>query len=380
MPAFLTATGYLLTLLAALYALVALCCRARCYRAGTGSAGQRAQLPILPISVLKPLCGAEPRLEANLATLCEQAYPDYQLLFGVRDPNDPAIAVVKRLMLRYPGRDIGLVVDSRVYGSNFKVSNLINMAPAARHPWLVLADSDIAVQPDYLAKLAAPLADPRVGIATCRYRGRSLDTFWTRLGAQFIDTWFAPSVRVSSACGATCFGFGATIALRAATLREIGGFEALRNRLADDFWLGQLTRDRGLATVLSEVCVTTDVTENDLRALYWRERRWLQTIRSINPVGYTFTFVTFTFPMLVLGLSLAPTSWNLSCALVGMAARLGLHLRKPAPSLPAPGHACYAPLRDCLLLLTWLAAFAGSTARWRQQTVRIDDPAERQLE
>jgi ceramide glucosyltransferase len=362
-------------LLATLYALAALCCRARCYQAG--SAGRQARLPI---TVLKPLCGPEPRLEANLATLCEQAYPDYQLLFGVRDPNDPAIAVVERLRRRYPRRDIGLVVDSRVYGSNFKVSNLINMAPAARHPWLVLADSDIAVQPDYLAKLAAPLADPRVGIATCLYRGRSLGTFWTRLGAQFIDTWFAPSVRVSSAFGATCFGFGATIALRAATLREIGGFEALRNRLADDFWLGQLTRDRGLATVLSEVCVTTDVTENDLRTLYSRERRWMQTVRTINPAGYTFTFVTFTFPMLALGLSLAPTGWNLGCALVAMAARLGLHLGRPAPPLPAPGHAWYAPLRDCLLLLTWLAGFVGSTARWRQQTVRIDDRSERQLE
>lgn len=377
MPVFLTATGYVLTLLAALYALAALCCRARCYQARTAPPGPQARLPI---TVLKPLCGAEPRLEANLATLCEQAYPDYQLLFGVRDPNDPAIAVVKRLRLRYPGRDIGLVVDSRVYGSNFKVSNLINMAPAARHPWLVLADSDIAVQPDYLAKLAAPLADPRVGIATCLYRGRSLGTFWTRLGAQFIDTWFAPSVRVSSAFGATCFGFGATIALRAATLREIGGFEALRNRLADDFCLGQLTRRQGLATVLSEVCVTTDVTENDFSTLYSRERRWMQTVRSINPAGYSFTFVTFTFPMLALGLSLAPSSWNLGCALVAMAARLGLHLRRPGQALPAPGHARYAPLRDGLLLLTWLAGFAGSTARWREQTVPIDDPAERQLE
>jgi ceramide glucosyltransferase len=377
MPVFLTATGYVLTLLATLYALAALGCRARSYRAGATS---RAASARLPITVLKPLCGFEPRLEANLATLCEQVYPACQLLFGVRDPNDPAIAVVKRLMQRYPEQDIELVVDSRVYGSNFKVSNLINMARAARHPWLVIADSDIAVQPDYLARLAAPLADSRVGIVTCLYRGRSLDTFWTRIGAQFIDTWFAPSVRVTSAFGASCFGFGATIALRAATLREIGGFEALRNRLADDFWLGQLTRDRGLATVLSEVCVTTDVTENDLRSLWSRERRWMQTIRTINPLGYTFTFVTFTFPLLALGLWLAPTAWNAGCAMLGMAARLGLHLRKPAPALPAPGHARYAPLRDGLLLLTWLSAFAGSTARWRQQTVRIDDPAERRLE
>jgi ceramide glucosyltransferase len=267
------------------------------------------------------------------------------------------------------------VTDPRLHGSNFKVSNLINMASAARHPWLVIADSDIAVRPDYLAKVCAPLADPAVGIVTCLYRGRSLDTFWTRLGALFIDTWFAPSVRVASAFGGNSFGFGATIALRASTLNALGGFQVIRNRLADDFWLGQLTRERGLATVISEVCVTTDVTENDFPSMWSRERRWMQTIRAINPLGYAFTFVTFTFPVLAIGLCLAPTPWNWTCALLGMAARTGLHFRKPAPDLPAPGYAYHAPLRDCLLLLTWLSAFPGSTTQWRNQTVRINDAA-----
>lgn len=335
-----------------------------------------AASPRLPVTVLKPLCGLEPRLEENLATLCQQTYPAYQLLFGVRDPQDPAIAVVERLKARYPEQDIHLVVDPRVHGSNFKVSNLINMMSAARHPWLVLADSDIAVGSDYLATVSAPLADPTVGIVTCLYRGRSLDTFWTRLGALFIDTWFAPSVRVASAFGGSSFGFGATIALRAGTLAAAGGFQALRNRLADDFWLGQLTRDRSLATVISGMRVTTDVTESDFASLWSRERRWMQTIRAINPLGYTFTFVTFTCPVLAVGLCLAPTPWNGACALLGMAARLGLHLRKPAPDMPAPGYAYLAPLRDCLLLLTWLSAFIGSTTRWRKQTVPIDDPAE----
>jgi ceramide glucosyltransferase len=370
MQLFLTGAGYALTLPAVLYALVALLCRARTYR--IGASVQSALAP--PVTVLKPLCGMEPRLEANLATLCEQTCPVYQVLLGVRDPDDPAIAVVRRLQQRYPALDIQLIVDARVHGSNFKVSNLINLAGAARYPWLVIADSDIAVFPDYLEKVAAPLADPAIGIVTCLYRGRSFDTFWSRLGALFIDTWFAPSVRVASAFGASAFGFGATIALRASTLRAVGGFEALRNRLADDFWLGQLARDRGLETVLSEVCVTTDVTENDFRSMWSRERRWMKTIRSINPFGYAFAFVTFTLPLLALGLWLAPTALNWSFALLGTLARLGLHFRRPAPGLPAAGHAGYAPLRDCLLLLTWLSAYIGATAQWRQQTVRIDDP------
>jgi ceramide glucosyltransferase len=368
--ALLTGSGYTLTLLAAAYALIALFCRPRTFRRGTHAAFAPAAVP-QPVTVLKPLCGDEPRLEENLVTLCEQNYPEYQLLFGVRDPLDPAIAVVERLRRRFPKREIQLVVDPRLHGSNFKVSNLINMESSARHPWLVLADSDIAVAPDYLKRVSAPLADSTVGIVTCLYRGRSLDTFWTRMGALFIDTWFAPSVRVASAFGGHCFGFGATIAMRTDTLAAIGGFAAVRNRLADDYCLGQLSRDLGLATVLSEEWVTTDVTEGNFALMWSRERRWMKTVRALNPLGYAFTFLTFTFPVVCFGLLLAPTRWNVMFALLGSAARLALHWRAPADGLPAPGNARYAPIRDFLLLLTWLGGFVGSTVRWRNQTVQI---------
>jgi ceramide glucosyltransferase len=185
------------------------------------------------------------------------------------------------------------------------------------------------------------------------------------MGAMFIDTWFAPSVRVASAFGGSGFGFGATIALRADTLRAAGGFEALRNRLADDYWLGQLTRKLGLATVLSDLCVATDVTEASFPALWWRERRWMQTIRSVNPGGYAFTFITFTFPMLAAGLALAPTALGWAVAVVGLAARC----------VPYPGRRLLVPARDCLLLLAWLAGCFGATTRWRQQTVPVKTAA-----
>jgi ceramide glucosyltransferase len=366
----LTAAGYVLTLLASLYAVAALLCRPRRGRI-FAAAGKR-----VPVTVLKPLCGAEALLEENLATLCEQAGPKDQLLFGVRDPGDPAIAVVERLARRFTGLDIELVVDPRVHGTNLKVSNLINMMPAARHPWLVLADSDIAVPPGYLERVTAPLADPDVGIVTCLYHGRPLGGFWTRLGALFIDTWFVPSVRVASALGSSGFGFGATIALRADTLGAIGGFDALRNRLADDFWLGELARRQGLATVISEVYVSTDVVEDDLPSLWSRERRWMKTIRSINPWGYSFSFITFTCPVLLVGLWLAPTLANAAMASVGLAARLGLHWRRPTPGVPAPGRAAYAPLRDCLLLFEWFSGFFGTQTRWRRHLVPVDTQVE----
>ena len=358
----LAAAGTLLTLLATLYALAALMCRPRTWRPGGAVPAPR------PVTVLKPLCGSEARLEDNLATLCVQTHPCYQVVFGVRDPLDPAIAVVERLRRRFPERELALVVDPRVHGRNRKVSNLLNMMAAARHPWLVLADSDIAVAPDYLERVTAPLADAGTGIVTCLYRGRPVGGFWTRVGALFIDGWFAPSVGVASRGGGSAFGFGATIALRADTLRAIGGFAALKDRLADDFWLGELTRRLGLATVLSEVVVSTDVDEDSLGALWTRERRWMQTIRSLNPAGYAFSFITFTLPMLALGLALAPLSWNWALAAAGLAARLRLHWR----ACPGVAALALAPLRDCLLLAEWLGAFAGSTTRWRGHLLHVD--------
>ncbi|TPQ28436.1 Fe-S oxidoreductase [Cupriavidus pinatubonensis] len=318
-------------------------------------------------SVLKPLCGAEPRLYDNLATLCRQSVTGYQVVCGVRDPDDPAIAVVRRLQQDFPDIDITLVIDPRVHGSNLKVSNLINLAAHARHDLLVVADSDIAVPPDYLARVAAPLADPGVGIVTCLYRGRPVDAFWAKLGAQFIDDWFAPSVRIAHAGGSRRFAFGATIALRRDTLTQIGGFASLSDRLADDFWLGELTRQAGLRTVLSDVVVTTDVTETRLPELWTHELRWLRTIRSLNPAGFAFTFITFTWPMLVVGVVLSPAEWTTAIAVAGALARSAM-ARTPTTALRAP-------LRDTLLLIGWAAALGGQRVRWRQQVLSVQDPA-----
>ncbi|TCF96257.1 glycosyl transferase, partial [Paraburkholderia strydomiana] len=156
---------------------------------------------------------------------------------GVCSPDDPAIAVARRLQAAYPLLDIELAIDTRVHGSNLKVSNLMNMVERARHDVIVIADSDIAVRADYLESVAAPLADPRIGVLTCLYAAQGVGGFWPRVGALFVNEWFAPSVRVAHMAGSRRFGFGATLALRRATLERIGGFEALKNCLADDYWL-----------------------------------------------------------------------------------------------------------------------------------------------
>lgn len=354
-----------LVVAAAGYAVVALGAVLKLLRAPTPLAGvgERAQ----PVSVLKPLHGAEPRLYENLRGFCQQIRPGDQLIFGVREPQDPAIAVVQRLRVEFPQRVIELVVDPRVDGVNLKVSNLLNMMPLARHDWLVLADSDISVPADYLSQVTAPLADPSVGIVTCLYYGVPQNGFWSRLGCLFIDDWFAPSVCLAHAFGSRRFAFGSTIALRREALQAVGGFEVLRDTLADDFWLGELTREAGLRTVLSEVWVGTEVSETCLTELWTHELRWLRTIRALSPGGFAMSFVCFTWPVSLMGLALAPSTLNVCLAVVaGMARVARFFLGRNLRHLSTPWYSVLlTPLRDLLLLIEWAVALTGRRVKWR---------------
>jgi len=246
-----------------------------------------------PVTVLKPLCGAEPETYEYLRSFCDQDYPTFQVVFGVADAADPAVRVVERLQAEFPHRSLDIVVNRRQHGSSRKVSNLINMLPAAKHEFFVISDSDVRVERDYLARVVAPLLEPDVGVVTCPYQGIQRSDLWSLLGAQFINEWFIPSVRVAALGGSRSFVSGSTIAIRREVLARIGGFTAIANQLADDYRLGELTRSIGLRTVLSDVVVDTSVVEGSFAELVRHELRWLRTIRTLSPWGYCLSFITF---------------------------------------------------------------------------------------
>lgn len=339
--------------------------------------GRRTRPGMLePVSILKPLRGDEARLHENLRSFCEQDYPVYELLFGVRDAADPALAVARRIKAEFAQLPITIVVDARLYGYNHKVSNLENLAQRARHPWIVVADSDIRVGHDYLRQVCAPLARPEVGVVTCLYRGHPVDGLWSRLGALYINEWFAPAVRIAQLFGSHAFGFGATLALRRGTLDAIGGFRSIADEVADDYRLAERARDAQLATVLSDYVVTTDVAEASARQLMTRELRWMRTIRSLNPVGYAFMFVSFGPAVGAIGAAM--TGWAASAlALLGLAcaARAALHVAAAPGTPPARWQALrtlpLAALRDGLNLVVWAAAFGRRCVAWAGRELQL---------
>jgi ceramide glucosyltransferase len=324
-----------------------------------------------PVTVLKPLCGAEHALYECLRSFCEQDYPRFQIVFGVSDSRDPAVAVVSRLMREFPSLDLKIVIDARSHGSSPKVSNLINMMALASYDHFVIADSDVRVTRSYLANVVAPLLDPRVGIVTCCYRGRRRAGLWSLLGCLFINEWFIPSVRVAAMAGSRSFAFGATIAIRREVLDSIGGFMSIANQLADDYRLGELTRRVGFRTVLSEVVVDTYVGARNLNELLRHELRWLRTIRAVHPVGHALSFITFGIPVAALGSLLAGGAFP-ALAMLGVtaAARLLLHatVRRPGS---ARSHLLIVPLRDTLSFALWSWSFATRIVRWRNEHFRV---------
>jgi len=338
------------------------------------------------VSVLKPLCDLEPNLEECLRSFCDQSYPDVQILFGTRTGDDPALTVARRFAAEFPQRDIQVLAGAPPVGGNRKVNTLVRLSDAATREVLVIADSDIRVGRDYLARVTPLLEDPSVGLVTCLYRGAPSRSLWARLAALAIDEWFLPSVLVSRALGSQDYCSGATMVLRRRTLEEIGGFRVLADVLADDFELGARVRALGLRTVIAGYEVTTTVDESGLGAMLQHELRWNRTIRTVRPPGHFFSFVTYGLPMTALPVIVAGRGlWGGGLVLLpplALALRAWLHYliwrpaRREGWSPPGALGAKRAPLwmlpvGDVLSFLIWLASFASRRVTWRRQALHV---------
>jgi ceramide glucosyltransferase len=359
----LIACGYTIALAAMGYSIIsAIAIAAR--RLDAPKSPTPAKLP--GVTVLKPLCGAEPETYECLRSFCDQIYPQHQVVFGVSNPEDPVIFLVKRLQREFPKLELQLSIDRRRHGNNPKVSNLINMLSLARHDFLVVADSDVRVQPQYLSELIPPLLDLGVGIVTCCYRGIPRRGFWSLLGSMYINEWFMPSVRVAALGGYRSFAFGATIAIRRETLAKIGGFSAICDQLADDYRLGEMTRRLGLRTVLSSVEVDTIVRERTASALIAHELRWRRTIRNLSPLGYAFSFVTLGLPVTALQLILSRGAGAATAIFAITAASSAfIHLTARTPGR-ARSVVFLVPFRDLLHFALWIWSFVTRHVQWRE--------------
>ena len=329
-----------------------------------------------PITVLKPLKGVDFELYENLATFCRQIYPEFEIICGVADASDPAVEIVRRVQRDFPRVAVSLVVDSRVYGTNYKVSNLHNMYQHAKHDVIVLADSDIRVGPEYLAHVVEPLRNRQVGVSTCLYRAVTTGGLPTLIESLFINTDFANLVMLARKVEKASYAFGATIAMRREVLEEIGGFLPIANLLADDYEIGYRAFQRGYVNELSTEVVDTVLSVGSWRRLYDHQLRWARTYRINRPGGYFGSILahgTFWALLNVLYNGFSPASCVASGLLLALryvaAGRMAwTHLQTDhgyaALALVAP--------KDLFVTAVWFAAFAGNTVVWSGHRFAVD--------
>jgi ceramide glucosyltransferase len=325
------------------------------------------------VTVLKPLHGAEAALGANLASFCTQDYPAaIQIVCGVQDPEDPAIAVVQSLRAQFSNREISLAVAPQSPRGNPKISNLLNMFPLSRHGIVILSDSDMCVGPDYIRNVVATLQQPEVGLVTCLYRGRAVGGIWSRLAAAAVDQHFLPSVLVALRFGLAQPCFGSTIALRTEILQRIGGFEAFADALADDYAMGEAVRRLGLRVAIPAFTIGHTFSETKLSEVISHELRWARTIRLVDPKGYAGSILTHPLPFAIAALPLSGFS---AISFIILATTLACRLFIPiqVERLPGGGKSSVwlSPLLDLMSFVVFIASFLPGAVKWRGRRYRV---------
>lgn len=336
--------------------------------------GQRRKKPKAtsqqqPVSILKPVYDRDAGFYDAIRTHAVQKYPDFEILFGLRRPDDPAREDIERLIREFPNVAVRAILCT-TSTPNMKVGSLIDLAREARHPILIVNDSDISVPPDYIPHVTAPLSDSGIGLVTCLYRAE-VDDWPSRFEALAIATDFAPSTLVAQLFGVSDFGLGSTLAFRRADLERIGGFEAIADYIGDDYQLGHRLHALGLRNIISEIVVSTRMSSGSWLGAWRHQVRWARTVRLSGGAGYAGLPITNASLWVVIA-----AVFGIWCiALPLLALRLGMAILCGAVLLGSRDvlKYCYAvPVRDLWGLGVWAAGLVGRTVYWRDRRLTLD--------
>uniref|UniRef100_UPI0039EF5E10 bacteriohopanetetrol glucosamine biosynthesis glycosyltransferase HpnI n=1 Tax=Paraburkholderia sp. J11-2 TaxID=2805431 RepID=UPI0039EF5E10 len=326
------------------------------------------------ITIAKPLHGDEWHLEEHLASFFEQDYPgQVQYLFGVHDARDEALEAIERLRVRYPGAHITVVADSRLYGPNRKIANLVNMLEKAEHDVLCFADSDVLVDRNYLRQVVGALQQPGVGLVTAVYRGLCAPGFWPRVAAALTNYHFLPGVVTGLAIGRARPCFGQSIAMTRDTLERIGGLAQFAHHLAEDHAIGEAVRRAGAEVSVPPILVRHACVENTFAQLFAHELRWSRTVRAADRSGHLGAVLMHPFALAMLAVALsggAAPAWML--AAVALCARAWLIWRTDRATGDKSSGLLCLPLWEMVQFAIYVASFCSSGVVWRGTRFRVD--------
>lgn len=328
-----------------------------------------------PVSILKPVKGLDVQAYQNFESFCQQIYPEYELLFGVADPDDPVIPVIKRLQQNFPKLTIRLIIIPYFIGTNRKASTLHFLAAQANYEMLVICDSDMRVNDDYLMRVVSPLSNEKVGLVTCPYRGELPITFTARLETLYLGVTFLPSVIVGRKVLKMRFALGSTAVVRKKVLKEIGGFASIANYLADDYQLGFHIANLGLRVVLSDYVVRTILGATTFKEQWDREVRWLQCTRISRPWEYPGLLLSFSTPLSAILVLISPFNfsyWVYLITSILLRWSVGWLVAGYTNDSESRRWLFWLPLRDMLSALVWLVALLLRHIVWRGEEYNLN--------
>jgi ceramide glucosyltransferase len=347
------------------YCVLVLLAAARYLRSG----GRRStKLPSVfpPLSVLRPLAGAEDNTEANLRSIFEQKYPEFEVLLSVHDEADPAVAIARRVMAAHPQVSSRLIVAGPSPFPNAKVWSLRALLPEAKNEIIVMTDSDIRIDPGGCTTIVSELNQPNVALVTCPYRAVGGPRFWSRVEAIGLNTEFIGGLLTARMLGGVDFAIGCTVAIRRSDLADIGGLEHLQRYLAEDFMMGNLVHHQGKTVVLSR-CIIEHHIGNDGFIKNWKHRlRWARSTRRSRRIGYLGELFTKTTALAMLLWIAAPGAWGfvLIALTFRAAAQWATGIWVLGDSLVVR-YWWLLPLEDVASFITWCLGFFGKTIVWR---------------
>ena len=340
-------------------------------------AGKAAGGFVPPVSNLKPVRGLDPNAYENFASFCRQDYPNYEILFCIGDTSDPVYPVLERLVRDFPERQIRIVVGSGRVATNDKVAKLTRLVEEASHEYLVISDSDVRVEPDYLRKVIAPLANPRTGAVTCFYVPAEESTWVQRLQDVGMISDFYPGILVAKQLDGVKFALGPTIATTRTRLQAFGGYASIENRPADDLLVGRFIAEQGYEVELLPYTISTVADYQSLNELFHKRLRWITVMRHMRPWGHLGLIFTLGLPWALLAVLLLPTPGIAASYLGGyLIVRAVLTLLVGSWGLKQPGiwkKLALIPLWDGMASLIWLASFTRKTIRWRGRDYLMRD-------
>ena len=328
-----------------------------------------------PVSILKPVRGLDPDAYQNFASFCQQDYPQYEILFCVTDHDDPVLPVIEQVIADFPDRPIRVLYGSGRDATNDKVAKLARMSHEARYETLVISDSDVRAERDYLRQVVAPLADPKVGAVTPFYAPTDEHTVVQKLQTVGMYSDFYPGLVVSWQLEGVKFALGPTIATTRTRLAEFGGYERIENLPADDLLVGRYIDQRGHEVRLIPYTIQTVADFQSLSDLFLKRLRWIVVMRHMRRKGHLGLIFTFGLPWSLLAVALAPSPMlavafvvaylSLRTAMTVQIASWGLKQPVPGSSL------ALIPLWDAMAFGIWLVSFTRSTIRWRDRDYSI---------